>query len=208
MASAVVVAGGRSTRFPGGEKALAPLDGRPMLARIVDRLAPVVDAVVVNCRPDQRGPFEAALPGAVTLAVDDRPDAGPLAGLRTGLAAAPDPSAVVVACDMPFVDPGLVAFLLDTVRSGGREAALPRPNDWFQPLQAAYRVGPTVAAADAALAAGCGRPLAAVERLDAATVGPADLAAHAAPTSLFDLDTRAAVAAARRALDRDRDDHG
>jgi molybdopterin-guanine dinucleotide biosynthesis protein A len=54
----VVLAGGRSTRFDDGDKALATVEGTSMLARVVHRLGAVTDVVVVNCRPGQREAFD------------------------------------------------------------------------------------------------------------------------------------------------------
>ena len=47
----VVLAGGRSTRM-GGDKALAPLAGRPLVAHVAARLAPQVDALFLNANGD------------------------------------------------------------------------------------------------------------------------------------------------------------
>ena len=73
MYSAVIVAGGRSTRFGDDDKAVAPLSGTPMIRRVADRLEPVVDELVVNCRDDQRDAIEEALAGyplATNFALD------------------------------------------------------------------------------------------------------------------------------------------
>jgi len=80
-ATGVVVAGGRSTRFGAREKALAEMNGEPMLRRVVEALGTVTDEVVVNCRRDQRDAFAAALDGVdtgVRFALNEQPDEGPL----------------------------------------------------------------------------------------------------------------------------------
>lgn len=153
--SAVVLAGGRSRRFADGDKALAPISGTPMLRRVVDRLGGVVGTVVVNCRADQRPAFEAVLSGArprVRFAVDPVEDAGPLAGLRTGVAAVTDRRAMVVACDMPLVHPGVVDRLF---RAGATdEVAVVHDGGQPQPAHAVYPVRETLAACERALAEG------------------------------------------------------
>lgn len=167
MLSGVVIAGGRSTRFGDGDKSVADLAGTPMARRVVDRIGTVVDEIVVNCRPDQRSALAAALTGVdhpVSFALDDQPDRGPVAGIRNGLAAADGSYAAVVACDMPFVDPEFVAALFE--RAAGRDAAIPRPGEWYEPTQAVYRRDPTVAACDGALVEGNPRILDPIERLD------------------------------------------
>jgi molybdopterin-guanine dinucleotide biosynthesis protein A len=196
MPTGVVLAGGRSTRFGDRDKALVSLAGTPMVRRVADRLPPVVDELVVNCRPEQVGPLETALEGLdPTFAPDDRPGAGPLAGIERGLRAASGEYAAVVACDMPFLDPHFLGYLFGRARD--RDAAVPRPDEWYQPLQAVYRVEPALAACRDAHAAGEARPVALRSRLDAVTVGPAELDAHAAPATFENLNTPAELAAAR-----------
>lgn len=148
----VVLAGGHSTRFGDEDKAVADLAGAPMIRRVVDRIGSVVDEIVVNCREEQVPPIEDALEGGpdASFAVDPVPDRGPMAGIMTGLRDATADYAVVVACDMPFVDPDLVAHLFD--RAAGHEAAVPRLDDqWFQTTQAVYRAEPMAAACEDAL---------------------------------------------------------
>jgi molybdopterin-guanine dinucleotide biosynthesis protein A len=197
--TAVVLAGGRSTRFEGGDKLLADLAGEPLVRRTVMRLAPVVGTVVVNCRADQRDPLAAALDGLdVSFAVDPEPDAGPMAGIRTGLRAAPTAFAVVVAGDMPFVDPGLVEHLFD--RIGGHDAAVPRIDGWFQTTQAAYRAGRMADACDRALARGDSKILAPLEELDWTVIEEATLRGHGWLDSFENVNTRTELAAAAERL--------
>ena len=152
MRTAVVVAGGRSTRFGDRDKVVADLAGVPMIRRVADRLARVCDAVVLNCRADQRDAIAAAvedLSVPYTFAIDPDPDHGPVAGIRTGLRVVESEFAVVVAGDMPFVDPAFVGYLFERVDD--HDAALPRPSDWYQPMQAVYRADAMADACDKAL---------------------------------------------------------
>lgn len=148
----VVVAGGRSTRFGDREKALAELDGRPMLANVVATLAEIADTVVLNCRPDQRAAFADAL-GSVDAdigwALDEAPDEGPLAGLATALAAVDTDRAVVLGCDMPLAEADALVGL--GARLGDGDAVVPRTEGGPEPLHAVYRVDETRKAARATL---------------------------------------------------------
>ena len=201
MRSGVIVAGGRSTRFGDVDKAVATLAGTPMVRRVADRLGGVIDELVVNCREDQVAAIDDALAGYphdVRFAPDPDPDEGPMAGIRTGLAAAGSEYAAVVACDMPFVEPALVEFLFG--RAAGHDAAVPRLDDgWFQTTQAVYRASTMAAACEEALADGERRIVAAFDYLDVAVVDEATVRRHA-PLETFDnLNTREEfeVAAAR-----------
>ena len=199
MRTGVIVAGGRSTRFGDADKAVAELAGTPMIRRVADRLAEVVDAIVVNCRDDQVEAIETALSGyphAVRFAPDPDPDEGPMAGIRTGLRAASGAYAAVVACDMPFVEPALVSYLFS--RASGHDAAVPRLDDgWFQTTQAVYRSAAMADACDRALARGERRIVAAFDDLDVVEVSADEVGEHASPRTFENLNTREEFEAAR-----------
>ncbi|MFB6297091.1 MAG: molybdenum cofactor guanylyltransferase [Salinirussus sp.] len=201
----VVLAGGGSTRFDGGDKALAPVDGEPMLVRVVDRVGAAVDGVVVSCRPAQRGAFRRALAGnpAVALAVDPVPDEGPLAGLRAALSAVGTRYAAVVACDMPAVDPGFLRALFERARDN--DAAVPVASGTPQPAQAVYRVPAMIAAAERRLSAGRRSLRGALAGLDAVEVDPSSVGAGAR-RSLVDVNTRADLRAFDPAADTGEED--
>lgn len=203
MRAAVIVAGGYGTRFDGRDKAVAEVGGVPMIRRVADAVVPLVDELVVNLRSDQRSTVEAALDGLavpVTYAVDPVPDRGPLAGIATGLAATAAEYALVVACDMPLVDPEFVEFLFE--RAAGHDGAVPveREDDreWVQPLQAVYRVDATLAAARTVIDAGASRPLDAIANLDVRRVTVAD--APGGESTLDNVNTRAQLRDVERRL--------
>ena len=168
MYTGVIVAGGRSTRFGENDKAVAELAGRPMIRRVADRITDAVDALVINCREDQRRAIETAMEGyplPVTFAIDEQPDLGPMAGIMAGLEAVEGEYAAVVACDMPFVDPAFLEFLFD--RAADHDAALARLEDgWFQTTQAVYRAEAMADACEAALERGDRRILDPLEDLE------------------------------------------
>lgn len=168
--SGIILAGGYSTRFGEGDKALAELDGKPMVARVAERLIDGVDQLVVNCRDDQRSALDDALNQySVDFAVDPVPDQGPLAAIHTALSVAEGECSAVVACDMPFVNPSFLQFLQGQIENA--DAAIPRMEDgWFQPTQAVYRSQAMFDASGDALDAGEGKILAGVDRLDAVYV--------------------------------------
>jgi len=107
--AAVVLAGGRGRRLGGDvPKPALLVGGRPLLARVLAAVPDAVPRVVVGPAVDGvPGPGE---PGVV-MAREDPPGAGPVAGLRAGLAAVPDDvgEVVVLAADLPFLDLRAVA---------------------------------------------------------------------------------------------------
>ena len=175
MNGAVVLAGGYSCRFGEVDKTVVDLAGKPMIRRVVETVGPMVDELVVSLRSDQTDRIETALEDCETpyrFAIDEVSDRGPLAGLVWGLEATDAEYALVVACDMPFVDPTFVKSLFD--RAAGRDAAIPvernGDEEWLQPLQAVYRTDRTLQVARSALEEGISSPATAVGRLDYVTV--------------------------------------
>lgn len=196
----VVVAGGRSTRFGDADKAVAALAGTPMVRRVADRLAEATDALVVNCRPDQRLAIEAALegyPNPVHYAEDPTTDRGPMAGIMTACRRVTELDrryAFVAACDMPFLDPALIELCFE--RAAGHDAAVPRPDEWYAPTHAVYRARPMADACEHALDRGDRRVVAPLEDLDWVVVERAELAATGSLDSFTSLDTQEAFDAA------------
>jgi molybdopterin-guanine dinucleotide biosynthesis protein A len=199
--TAVVLAGGRSTRFGEGDKAVADLAGTPMIRRVADGVEPAVDALVVNCRGEQVAGIREALSGyglPVTFAEDERPDEGPMAGMATGLQAVDGEYAFVVACDMPFVDAGFVDYLFD--RAAGHDAAVPRPDQWFETTHAVYRAAAMAEACEAALTEGEERIVAPLFDLDFVVVDAEAVREHGHPRTFENCNTKTDFADAERRL--------
>jgi molybdopterin-guanine dinucleotide biosynthesis protein A len=135
----VVLAGGRSVRF-GGEKAVALLEGRPLLAWAAERLRSVCAAVAANVRPGTEAEAVAKALG-LPLLYDEAGDAtGPLAGVKAGLtwAIANGARALAVSpCDAPLLPDDLYVRLLAEGAGGAALAATP---DGRQPLCAVWPV--------------------------------------------------------------------
>ncbi|WP_408958882.1 molybdenum cofactor guanylyltransferase [Natrinema sp. 74] len=198
----LIVAGGHSTRFGEADKAVADLAGTPMIRRVVDRLEPVVDAFVINCREEQVPVIREALAGGpeASFAVDPIPDRGPMAGIMTGLRATETAYAAVVACDMPFVDSELVAHLFE--RAAGREAAVPKLADgWFQTTQAVYRTVPMAEACERAIERDERRIVEPLLELDHVVVDEDEARDYASLETFENVNTREEFAAAEARLE-------
>ena len=103
--SAVILAGGRSSRF-GRDKLAEPLDGSPLLDHAVAAVRSLAEEVIVVAAPGA----DLAIPDAQVVH-DPAPFEGPLAGTMAGLGAASCEEALVVGGDMPT----LVAAVLQTM---------------------------------------------------------------------------------------------
>ena len=96
MLTVCIQAGGQSSRM-GEDKALKPFLGRPLIQRVIERLSPVADELIVTTnRPDDYRFLRLA------LRADLKPGRGALGGLYTAIASAAHPIVAVVACDMPL----------------------------------------------------------------------------------------------------------
>jgi molybdopterin-guanine dinucleotide biosynthesis protein A len=132
-----VLAGGGSTRF-GQDKALAEIDGTPMLMRMCELLAGATSKVHVVAAPSKYASL-----GIETVA-DRWPGEGPLGGIITALqhTQADDPQCqwnLLVSCDMPFLTPEWIAFLAQRAASSEAQVVLPRSHHGLEPLCACYK---------------------------------------------------------------------
>ena len=104
----LILAGGRSRRMQGRDKALLAFQGKTLLAHVIRCLRPQVDALALN---SNAAPDIFAAYGLPVLP-DLRPGfLGPLAGIHAGLMQYPEDYLVTVAVDLPFLPPDLVTRL-------------------------------------------------------------------------------------------------
>ena len=119
----LVLAGGEGRRMGGVDKGLQPFRGRPMVAHVVERLAPQVDELLINAN---RNPEAYARFGHRVIADEIPGFAGPLAGFERGLAHAAGDLVATVPCDSPFLPADLVARLRERLEAAGAELAVAR----------------------------------------------------------------------------------
>lgn len=130
----VILAGGRSSRM-GTDKALLPVEGRPLLAVQAERWRGVFDELVISA--DTRERFAALELGGARIVEDVRPGAGPMAALETVMTAVPAHRYFLTAVDLPFGDPALALEL--ERRMGDADACLiQRESRGWEPLFALY----------------------------------------------------------------------
>ncbi len=129
----VILAGGRSGRF-GEDKALAPWCGKTLVEHVVEILKPVFPAVLVVVKARRRFGFLEG--GKVRVVTDGYRARHALGGIYTGLLRARTVRAFVVACDMPFINPGVVRALAR--RCAEYDAVVPVFGGMPQPLCALY----------------------------------------------------------------------
>lgn len=133
MLTVCIQAGGASSRM-GEDKALKPFLGRPLIQRVIDRLSPIADEVIVTTnRPADYGFLN------LRLFPDLKPDRGALGGLYTAIASATHPIAAVVACDMPFASAGLIEGMSRLLVEEEADVVIAKSEEGYEPLHAVYR---------------------------------------------------------------------
>lgn len=136
----VIQAGGESRRM-GQSKATVPFAGKPLICRLVERLGPVADDLVITTNePENLAFLHAAFPQyRIQLVCDAFNVRGALPGLYTALQAARNPYVAVVACDMVFASASLVVAEALTMNEKGADVVVPVNKHGFEPFHAMYR---------------------------------------------------------------------
>ena len=132
--SGVILAGGASRRL-GRNKALERIGGQTLIERVAGSIAPVsAEVIVVVASPAQAAALP--LPAGVRVVSDLYPGCGSLGGIYTGLSVSREPWVLVVACDMPFLNPRLLRRLMTMRRNV--DAVVPCLEGQPEPLHALY----------------------------------------------------------------------
>ena len=156
--AAVVLAGGFSKRL-GQDKGLVKLEGKPLVAYVLERVSKVVDEVlVVVSSESQKEAYSLVVPNKNKIFVDDENIRSPLIGALNGFTNTCAEYSLLLPCDTPFISGKVIELLFETCV--GIDAAVPRwPNDYIEPLQAVYSTSSALDATRKALGHGEIRPL-------------------------------------------------
>lgn len=105
--SLAIIAGGKSRRM-GRDKAFIELGGKTLIERVLERGAKLspAETILVTNQPAQYAHL------GLPMYRDILPDKGSLGGIYTALLQASSQFVLVLACDMPFINPGLLRFMI------------------------------------------------------------------------------------------------
>ncbi len=178
----VIIAGGASTRF-GRPKALATVGTERIIDRVLRALRAAVPDVVLNANSSE---IRAAVP--LVGRGDAVVGAGALGGIYTGLLWAEERGcrgAIMVACDMPFVDGGLLRHIVHEAAAGA-DVVIPESGGprGVEPLCAYYAVS-CAPAVRRALERGDHRTIAFHAEVDVHAIPLADVRRFGEPAVLF-----------------------
>ena len=143
----VIQAGGMSSRM-GEDKALKPFLGRPLIQRVIDRVMPIADELIVTTNRPAEYEFL-----NLRLVPDLKPGRGALGGLYTAIASATSPLVAVVACDMPFASPMLFEGARKLMVGEEADVVIAKTEEGYEPLHALYRRETCLPAIESAISA-------------------------------------------------------
>ena len=130
MITGIVLSGGSSRRM-GKDKSLLFFEGQRLVSYVVSALEGVCQQILVVAQPQQDLNFLGK-----TVVHDVIPGYGALMGLYTGLKNAPTDRILAVACDMPFIQPKLLEYLIHADVKA--DVVVPKIDGHFEPLLAVY----------------------------------------------------------------------
>lgn len=126
----IILSGGKSSRY-GMNKALASFKGTTIIERVVSVMNSVFHKTILITNDPKEYTY---------LNLPVYPDIikgiGPVGGIFTGLESMTDPIGFVVACDMPFLNPDLIRYMIS--RKSGYDAVVPKVGWKIESLHALY----------------------------------------------------------------------
>ena len=127
----LILAGGAARRMGGGDKGLTELAGKPLIEYALARLAPQVDALIINANRNVARYADYGHP----VVTDQRQGfQGPLAGMASGLKAAETEFMVCAPCDSPLLPEDLVERLFRQLREQDAELSVAHNGERLQPV--------------------------------------------------------------------------
>jgi molybdopterin-guanine dinucleotide biosynthesis protein A len=126
----VVLAGGRSTRM-GTNKALLEFGGARLIERLIRTTRPLFREIAIIANDPETYAYL-----GIPIWPDRIPGKGSLGGIYTAVHYSTFPQIFCIACDMPFPNPTVIAYLRDL--ASGYDVVVPRTADGYQPLHAVY----------------------------------------------------------------------
>jgi molybdopterin-guanine dinucleotide biosynthesis protein A len=197
----VIQAGGESRRM-GQDKALLPFLGQPLIRRVMERVLPLADEILVTTNRPEEYQFL-----GVPLLPDLLPGRGALGGLYTALRAAGQPQVAVLACDMPFINPSLLQAQRGLLDVEGVDLVIPQLEAGLEPFHAVYCRGTCLPAVEWAIAADKWRVDSWFSRVNARRMLPEEIRLHDPELrSFFNINTPEDLAQALRVASLGEDD--
>jgi len=131
-ATAIILAGGKSTRFGEEDKSMLVIRGLPMIQYIALQLKEMFPEVIIGSGEIEKYSFL-----GLKVVPDIRPGYGPLMGICSGLNESSNDMNFITACDIPEIDGLFISKLFEA--SPGADIVMPvRKDGRYEPLLALY----------------------------------------------------------------------
>jgi molybdopterin-guanine dinucleotide biosynthesis protein A len=128
-----IIAGGKSSRM-GTDKAFVEILGKTMIEHILKRTANIGQSETILITNRLKDYARLNLP----MHTDVVPDKGSLGGIYTAIHHSQQPYTLVVACDMPFLNPDLLRYMVGLCEANQFDVIVPRVDQYPQGLHAIY----------------------------------------------------------------------
>lgn len=110
--TAVILAGGKSSRMGQGDKAWVEFLGEPLISHVIRRIEPLVDEIIISYNQSEEKFSKLPYRRFRDFDVEGEENyLGPLSGINSCIKAISTPLTMVVPCDMPFLPPNLLEIL-------------------------------------------------------------------------------------------------
>lgn len=168
----------------GEDKALKPFLGKPLIQRVIDRLSPIADELIVTTnRPEDYAFLDASTRPSdpsvrpLRLTPDLKPGRGALGGLYTAIASASHPMVAVVACDMPFASQRFFESAHSLMVKKEADVVIAKTDGGYEPFHALYRRATCLPAIEAAIGADLWKVIAWFPHVNVQILSPDDVRA-------------------------------
>ena len=129
----IILAGGKSTRI-GVNKALLKIGRKTIIDNIISRISPLFSKIIlITNYPDE---FCFLKKNSISLFPDVISGANSMGGIYSGLSHSKTRYNFLFACDMPFVNPELVSYMIKGIQ--GNDIVIPEGKTGYEPLHAIY----------------------------------------------------------------------
>ncbi|MBI2272058.1 MAG: molybdenum cofactor guanylyltransferase [Bacteroidetes bacterium] len=125
----IILAGGKSSRM-GSDKGMIQLNGKRFIEHILEALIPNVSDIIIIANNDNYNNL------GYKVYEDIIKDRGPLGGIYTGLRNSKTENNIIVSCDIPFINSGLIKHIIKNM--GRTDISVPVFEGNTEPLCAVY----------------------------------------------------------------------
>ncbi|UCG69860.1 MAG: molybdenum cofactor guanylyltransferase [Thermoplasmata archaeon] len=137
MKSAVILAGGKSTRM-GIDKCIILFHGKPLIYWPYSILKNVTEELIisVSCN-EETTPLKEYFGQNVEIVTDEIPDLGPISGILSSFTQVKGEYVALSPCDSPLIKSELYQRLFD--KANGADGAVPLIGSYWEPLHGVYK---------------------------------------------------------------------